>query len=57
MENKFLGMLFGVKILVETDTDDIYRECRKWLETMDMRYRQAGQEKFKADMAKIASLK
>ncbi len=55
MENKFIGMLFGAKIFVETDSEDTYREVQKWLETMDMRYRQAGEEKIKTDMAKFAN--
>lgn len=53
MENKYLGSLFGARILVETDSEDILRECRKWLETMDMRYRAVGEEKLKTDLAKL----
>lgn len=51
---KPLGMLFGAKIFVETDSDDIARECQKWLEMLDMRYRRAGEEKIRTDMAKFA---
>ena len=57
MEKKTLGMLYGCEIYIETDSEDTYREVQKWLETMDMRYRQMGEEKFKSDMAKIGSLK
>lgn len=54
MEKKSLGSLFGLEIFVETDSNDNYREVQKWLETMDMRYRQAGEEKFKSDMANLS---
>jgi hypothetical protein len=57
METNFRGMLFGAKILVETDSDHTYRECQKWFEAMDTRCWQAGEEKVKSDVAKIASLK
>lgn len=53
MKRQRLGRLFGAEIFVETDSDDVARECQKWLETMDMRYRKAGEEKLLTDMANL----
>lgn len=49
MDNKKhrLGSLFGADIVVETDNKNTALECRKWLETMDLRYRKFGEEQFK----------
>lgn len=47
-EIKMIGTLFGARILIETDSEDVARKCEKWMVN-----KVSKEEKLITDMAKF----